>query len=458
MFARTLVVLWLPLFLVLNQVNAHDPIHYETRTGRGAYNFGYDTGLSGSHQFHQESRDESGRVRGRYGYTDPTGKLRLVHYSSGSDGYNAWGDVPGPAPNPGFSPPVAYLKAPHDGQRVQYPQSPGKLVGNIKSTRVVGKTVQTPVQVVRQEVKGQIIEPVLPVKGQFKLPPPPVKGRVYVPPPPPPPPPVKQVVYVQPPPPPPPVKGQVIISPPPPPPVKGKLYVPPPPPPPIKGQIILTPPPVKGQVIIPPPPPPVKGKIYVPPPPPPLTKTRVFLPPPLPVKGQIVELPPPPPPPVKGQLVELPPPPPVKGQLVELPPPPPVKGQLVELPPPPSVKGKVYLPPPPPVLPVKGQRIEQYPVKGQIVEPYSVKATVVRLPSPFPVVQSQQQIVEQAPVKGGSVKGEVVVQSPQLVAVPPSRYPPSPVRGAYKRRVEISPSEYRGNYPPAGPYTRCWCE
>lgn len=114
---RPLVALLLVALLVDCQEYDHEPVHYETRTGRGAYSYGYDTGLTGSHQFHQESRDEGGRVRGRYGYTDPNGKLRLVYYASGQDGYSAWGDVPGRVPSPGFSTPAQILKAPYEGKK-----------------------------------------------------------------------------------------------------------------------------------------------------------------------------------------------------------------------------------------------------------------------------------------------------------------------------------------------------
>lgn len=55
----------------------------------GSYNYGYDTGLSGSHSFHQENKDPvTGTVRGRFGYTDPNGHLRLTNYEAGPNGYN----------------------------------------------------------------------------------------------------------------------------------------------------------------------------------------------------------------------------------------------------------------------------------------------------------------------------------------------------------------------------------
>ncbi|XP_076318750.1 uncharacterized protein LOC143229826 [Tachypleus tridentatus] len=71
----------------------HHPIQYHSQTDRGTYNFGYDTGLFGAHSFRQEYREENGIVRGRYGYTDPYGKLRVVYYEAGPLGYKAWGDV-----------------------------------------------------------------------------------------------------------------------------------------------------------------------------------------------------------------------------------------------------------------------------------------------------------------------------------------------------------------------------
>ena len=71
----------------------HNPIQYHSQTPRGSYNYGYDTGLYGSHQFHQENKDNHGVVRGRYGYTDPDGKLRLTYYTAGPDGYNVIKDT-----------------------------------------------------------------------------------------------------------------------------------------------------------------------------------------------------------------------------------------------------------------------------------------------------------------------------------------------------------------------------
>lgn len=66
----------------------HDQIQYQSLgTKNGAYNFGYDTGVFGAHSFHQQWRDEEGEVRGRFGYTDPNGDLRITHYKAGRDGY-----------------------------------------------------------------------------------------------------------------------------------------------------------------------------------------------------------------------------------------------------------------------------------------------------------------------------------------------------------------------------------
>ncbi|CAG2174197.1 unnamed protein product [Oppiella nova] len=71
----------------------HQPIQYHSQTDSGTYNYGYDTGLFGAHQFHQEHKDAAGEVRGRYGYTDPNGKLRLVHYKSGPKGFEIISDT-----------------------------------------------------------------------------------------------------------------------------------------------------------------------------------------------------------------------------------------------------------------------------------------------------------------------------------------------------------------------------
>jgi len=90
-------VIIIATILLISLVSAedyvHSPIQYQSQTDGGTYNFGYDTGLFGSHQFHQEYKDDSGQVRGRYGYTDPFGKLRLVHYTSGPQGYEVVSDT-----------------------------------------------------------------------------------------------------------------------------------------------------------------------------------------------------------------------------------------------------------------------------------------------------------------------------------------------------------------------------
>ena len=71
----------------------HSPIQYHSQNNHGGYNYGYDTGLFGSHQFHQEHKDINGLVKGRYGYTDPNGKLRVVYYKSGPNGFQIISDT-----------------------------------------------------------------------------------------------------------------------------------------------------------------------------------------------------------------------------------------------------------------------------------------------------------------------------------------------------------------------------
>lgn len=67
-----------------------------------AYRFAYSTGQVQSAQlnqqevaqhFREEQRDSLGYVTGKYGYIDPYGKLRVVNYRAGPDGYHAYGDV-----------------------------------------------------------------------------------------------------------------------------------------------------------------------------------------------------------------------------------------------------------------------------------------------------------------------------------------------------------------------------
>lgn len=92
-----LILLVSSLFVlqVSSEDYVHNPIQYHRQNPRsGSYNYGYDTGLFGSHSFHQENRDaNSGQVRGRYGYTDPDGKLRLTHYTAGPQGFNVIPDT-----------------------------------------------------------------------------------------------------------------------------------------------------------------------------------------------------------------------------------------------------------------------------------------------------------------------------------------------------------------------------
>lgn len=90
-----LPILFLSLIIVVNcEDYVHNPIQYHRQNPRsGSYNYGYDTGLFGSHSFHQENRDaNNGQVRGRYGYTDPDGKLRLTYYTAGPQGFNVYPD------------------------------------------------------------------------------------------------------------------------------------------------------------------------------------------------------------------------------------------------------------------------------------------------------------------------------------------------------------------------------
>lgn len=88
-----LFLLWLPSECRLQD---HRTFQYNAQVdGRGTYNFAYDTSHQpqDAHSLHMEYRDANGIVRGRYGYTDPRGKLRIVEYEAGPEGFKARGDV-----------------------------------------------------------------------------------------------------------------------------------------------------------------------------------------------------------------------------------------------------------------------------------------------------------------------------------------------------------------------------
>ncbi|CAL1277301.1 unnamed protein product [Larinioides sclopetarius] len=55
---------------------------------RDSYEFGYDTGTGPSQSFREETRDSDGTVRGRYGYIDPLGTLRIVDYMADHTGFH----------------------------------------------------------------------------------------------------------------------------------------------------------------------------------------------------------------------------------------------------------------------------------------------------------------------------------------------------------------------------------
>jgi len=50
--------------------------------GPQSYRFGHDTGIGYNRQFRYEERDDYGVVKGRYGYYDQHGQLRIVNYSA----------------------------------------------------------------------------------------------------------------------------------------------------------------------------------------------------------------------------------------------------------------------------------------------------------------------------------------------------------------------------------------
>ncbi|XP_074112745.1 uncharacterized protein LOC141536251 [Cotesia typhae] len=62
--------------------------HVHGHQGPDSYIFGFDTGKGKNRQFRLEEKHGNGTVTGYYGYYDPTGKLRKIHYNSNaSTGY-----------------------------------------------------------------------------------------------------------------------------------------------------------------------------------------------------------------------------------------------------------------------------------------------------------------------------------------------------------------------------------
>ncbi|GBM20545.1 hypothetical protein AVEN_123280-1, partial [Araneus ventricosus] len=64
--------------------------HYNIQNfaGPGTYKFGYDTGPGPNQSFRQEERGPGGEVKGRYGYVEPSGALRVVEYMADSTGFH----------------------------------------------------------------------------------------------------------------------------------------------------------------------------------------------------------------------------------------------------------------------------------------------------------------------------------------------------------------------------------
>lgn len=87
--------------------------HIENHKGAGSYKFGYDTGSGPSQSFRQEERDPDGNVRGRYGYVDPTGTLRVVEYKAGVGGFQVLrissATPEEPRPKPIVRPPTPFV-------------------------------------------------------------------------------------------------------------------------------------------------------------------------------------------------------------------------------------------------------------------------------------------------------------------------------------------------------------
>ncbi|XP_023725686.2 uncharacterized protein LOC111874421 [Cryptotermes secundus] len=71
-------------------IPANAEVHFKTlNTIDGSYHFGYDTGLMRYQSFREEVRDPTGRIKGKFGFIDPRGLLRITEYTADKLGYRA---------------------------------------------------------------------------------------------------------------------------------------------------------------------------------------------------------------------------------------------------------------------------------------------------------------------------------------------------------------------------------
>ncbi|PNF14884.1 hypothetical protein B7P43_G05135 [Cryptotermes secundus] len=69
-------------------IPANAEVHFKTlNTIDGSYHFGYDTGLMRYQSFREEVRDPTGRIKGKFGFIDPRGLLRITEYTADKLGY-----------------------------------------------------------------------------------------------------------------------------------------------------------------------------------------------------------------------------------------------------------------------------------------------------------------------------------------------------------------------------------
>ncbi|XP_071455310.1 cuticle protein 6-like [Hetaerina americana] len=71
-------------------IPASSEAHFAVRNAHdGTYHFGYDTGGSYHQSYREEKRDSKGRVKGKYGFVDPSGVLRVIEYEADENGYRS---------------------------------------------------------------------------------------------------------------------------------------------------------------------------------------------------------------------------------------------------------------------------------------------------------------------------------------------------------------------------------
>ncbi|XP_076357702.1 uncharacterized protein LOC143250688 [Tachypleus tridentatus] len=92
--AKANIVMWLMWLQAVTSVFQDTSFHssremsYVIRNPDGTYKYGYNTGSGPSQSFRHEEKAYNGTVRGRWGYINPYGYLKVTEYEADDTGYH----------------------------------------------------------------------------------------------------------------------------------------------------------------------------------------------------------------------------------------------------------------------------------------------------------------------------------------------------------------------------------